>query len=61
MPSFFVASRMVDPSATETGLPSILISMERCSRSGGACGKGPRGRGIVGWGASSGCEMSDPD
>ena len=61
MPSFFAASRMVEPSGTETGLPSILISMERRSRSGGACGTGPRGRGMVGWGASSGRELSVTD
>src|SRR5271155_4686755 len=54
MPSFFAASRIVDPSGTETGWPSILISMERRSGAGGATGIGPRGKGMVALGASSG-------
>src|ERR1700723_2658937 len=54
IPSFFAASRIVEPSGTETGWPSILISMERRSGAGGATGIGPRGRGIVALGASSG-------
>src|ERR1700735_2711712 len=54
IPSFFAASSMVEPSGTDTGWPSILMSMEWRSGAGGAFGMGPRGRGIVGFGASSG-------
>ncbi len=61
MPSFLAASRMVEPSATETASPSILISMERTSRSGGACGTGPRGIGMVDTGASSAGKVSSVD
>src|ERR1700691_4858115 len=52
IPSFLAASRMVEPSATETGFPSILTSMVRRSSGGGASGIGPRGTGKVGCGAS---------
>src|SRR5215471_17865583 len=38
IPSFFVASRIVEPSSTETGLPSISISRNRLS--GGVGGRG---------------------
>src|SRR5450432_594315 len=51
MPRLRVASRMVAPSGTETARPSIVTSIWRRARAGGACGTGPRGTGINGDGA----------
>src|SRR5215468_959400 len=53
MPSLRVASRMVAPSGTETGRPSILISIILGDGEGGAAGTGPRGTGIRGMGAEA--------
>src|SRR5215471_16663898 len=54
MPSLRAASRMVAPSGTETGWPSILISIILADGAGGAAGTGPRGTGIRGMGAGAG-------
>src|SRR5215471_11882861 len=52
MPNLCAASRMVEPSGTETVWPSILISIIRDSASG-RFGIGPRGTGISGKGAAA--------
>src|SRR5215831_12757363 len=52
IPDLRAASRMVEPSATETVWPSILISIIRDSVSG-CFGIGPRGTGISGKGAAA--------
>src|SRR5579871_443524 len=46
MPALRAASRMVEPSGTETAPPSILIAMDRRGAAGGAWGTGPRGSGM---------------
>src|SRR3954447_19923387 len=53
MPSLRAASRMVEPSGTEAGWPSMVISIIRRSRGGGAWGTGPGGIGLRGAGANS--------
>src|SRR5579859_5898046 len=51
IPTFLAASRMVEPSVTETGFPSILTSTMRRELVSGAVGIGPRGMGVKGVGA----------
>src|SRR5262252_373655 len=57
MPKLRAASRMVEPSGTETGFPSRRISIERRAGAGGASGTGPRGIGISAEGAAFGSFM----